>query len=106
MAIAQLTHLHISIPASESPPGAVPEECFPSVPLPRVSADPHFRQCDYSSGCCPGLGAVAVASIEVSDVPVPVLPPPPGFERFCWPAAIGRPGGDPFLYNFSTELTG
>ena len=39
MAIAQLTHLHISVPASGSPPGAVPEECFPSVPLPRVSAD-------------------------------------------------------------------
>ena len=40
MAIAQLTHLHISIPASGSAVGAVPEECFPSVPLPRVSMDP------------------------------------------------------------------
>ena len=54
MAIAQLTHLHISIPASGSPPGAVPEESFPSVPLPRVSAEPR-----RVSGCCPGLGAVA-----------------------------------------------
>ena len=39
MTISQLTHLHISIPASGSPPGGVPEECFPSVPLPWVSAD-------------------------------------------------------------------
>ena len=29
MAVAQLTHLHISIPASGAPPGEVPEECFP-----------------------------------------------------------------------------
>ena len=35
MAIAQLTHLHISIPAS----GAVPEDCFQSVSLSRMSAE-------------------------------------------------------------------
>ena len=29
MAIAQLKHLHISIPASGAPPGQVPDECFP-----------------------------------------------------------------------------
>ena len=29
MAIAQLTQLHISIPASGAPPGQVPAECFP-----------------------------------------------------------------------------
>ena len=58
LAIAQLTRLHIFVPASGSPPGAVPEDCFPSVPLPRVSED-FFRQHDYSSGCCHGLGAVA-----------------------------------------------
>ena len=40
MAIAQLTHLHISIPVSGSAGAVVPEKCFPSVPLPRVSADP------------------------------------------------------------------
>ena len=39
MAIAQLTHPHISILASGAPPGAVPEDCFPSVPLSRVSAN-------------------------------------------------------------------
>ena len=42
MAIVQLTHLHISIPASGSAGAAVPEECFLSVPLPQVSADPRW----------------------------------------------------------------
>ena len=42
MAIAQLTHLHISIPASGAPPGQVPEQCFPrdtwtDGPPPRVA---------------------------------------------------------------------
>ena len=32
MAIAQLTQLHISIPASGAPPGQVPAECFPGGP--------------------------------------------------------------------------
>ena len=52
MAIAQLTQLHIIIPASgsEGGGGAVPEECFPSVPLPRVSAVP---------GCFPGIRSFA-----------------------------------------------
>ena len=58
MVIAQLTHLHISISASESPPGEVLKECFPSVQLSRVSFTSFFRQCGYSSGCCTGLGAV------------------------------------------------
>ena len=36
MAIAQLTQLHITIPASGSVAEAVPEDCFPPVPLPRA----------------------------------------------------------------------
>ena len=47
MAIVQLTHLHISIPASGSARGAIPEECFPPVPLPWVSADP--RRVSFAS---------------------------------------------------------
>ena len=43
MAIAQLTHLHISILASGALPGAVPEDYFPSEQLARVSAD--FAEC-------------------------------------------------------------
>ena len=31
MAIAQLTHLRISIPSSGAPPGQVPAECFPDL---------------------------------------------------------------------------
>ena len=45
-------------------------------------------------------------SVEVSDVLVPVHPPPPGFERFSWPSAIEGPGGDPSLFDFSAELPG
>ena len=33
MAIAQLTHLRISIPSSGAPPGQVPAECFPGAPM-------------------------------------------------------------------------
>ena len=55
---------------------------------------------------CPGITEEddMDVSIEVSDVPVPVLPPPPGFERFSWPTAVGGPGGDPSLFDFSAEL--
>ena len=42
MAIAQLTQLHITIPGYGSRTAAVPEECFPPVPLPRVLALPGF----------------------------------------------------------------
>ena len=74
MAIAQLTHLHISIPASGALPGAIPEDYFPLVQLARVPADSHLvsfasaitilgaepdlenRQNRYS-GSCPSLAA-------------------------------------------------
>ena len=135
MAIAQLTHLHISIPASGSAGGAVLEEYFPSVPLPRVSADP--RRVSFASQvtvlgvapeseqlpdqvpvdlldiqihdpvypCIPEEDSMDV-SAEVSDTHVPVLPPPPGFVCFSWPKAAGGPGGDPSLFDFSMELPG
>ena len=44
MAIAQLTHLHISIPAT----GAPPEECLPHGPLSRGPVDPH--RVSFASG--------------------------------------------------------
>ena len=47
MAIAQLTHLHISIPATGAPP-EVPEECFPHGPLSRGPVDP--RRVSFASG--------------------------------------------------------
>ena len=46
MAIAQLTHLHISIPVSGAPAGQVPEQCFPrgTFPIPVVRPPPGFLQ--------------------------------------------------------------
>ena len=120
MAIAQLTHLHISIPASGSTPGAVLEECVggPSrvsfasektvlgvVPDSEQSPDrvpvdlPAIQMHDP---VCPGIPEEDTmdVSIEVSDVHIPVLPPPPGFERFIWAMVAGGPGGDPSLFDF------
>ena len=45
-------------------------------------------------------------STEVSDMHVPVLPPPPGFECFSWLKATGGPGGDPSLLDFLAEIPG
>ena len=113
----------------------MPEECFPTVPLPRVSADP--RRVSFASKvtvlgvsleserlpdpvpvdlpdiqihdpvypCIPKEDNMDV-STEVSDTNVPVLPPPPGFECFSWPKATGGPGVDPSLFDFSAELPG
>ena len=132
MAIAQLTHFHISIPASGAPPGVVPEDCFLSVPLPRVSA--YSRRVSFASATMileaepdseqspervpvdrpkiqihdpvcldvPEEDDMDVSG-EVSDIPETVLHPPPGFEQFSWLTAIGR-GGDPSLFDFSAEL--
>ena len=52
MAIAQLTQLHITIPASGSGAKAVPEECFPPNPLPWVLVLPHrvFRSLCLAGG--------------------------------------------------------
>ena len=132
MAIAQLTHLHISIPASAAPPGAVPEYCFPSVSLSRLSAE--SRRLSFASAITV-LGAepdseqspervpVDRLTIQIHDpvcpdileeddmensgkisvVPEAVLPPPPGFEQFSWRTAVGW-GGDPSLFDFSAEL--
>ena len=132
MAIAQLTHLHISIPASGAPPGAVPEDCFPSVSLSWVSAE--YRQVSFASAItvlgaepdseqspervpvdrptiqihdpvCPDIPEEDDMddSGEISFVPEAVLPPPPGFEQFSWLTAVGQ-GGDPSLFDFSAEL--
>ena len=45
-------------------------------------------------------------STEVSELNIPLPPPPPGFECFVWPKAIGGPGGDSSLFDFSAELPG
>ena len=42
MVVAQLTHLHLSIPSSGTTTEPVPPECFPVVPLPRKSLKVSF----------------------------------------------------------------
>ena len=42
MAIAQLTHLHLTNPASGSVVEPVPEEYYPAVPLPRAPVSSHW----------------------------------------------------------------
>ena len=102
MAIAQLTHLHISIPASGAPPGRVPEECFPCSAPSRGSTDP--RRVSFASvvsvlGGEPPVekspdiilhdpvspeiieeDEMDIVSTE-KDVPIPVVRPPPGFRQ-------------------------
>ena len=127
MAIAQLTHLHISIPASGAPPGQVPEECFPRGTLSRGLMDP--RRVAFASGVTilggkPPLkqspdilihdpigtditeeDKMDIVSAE-TDVPIPVLRPPPGFLPFSWTREDWGPNGDLSLFNFSRELPG
>ena len=106
MAIAQLTHLHISIPASGAPPGEVPEECFLRSTPSRGPTDP--RRVSFASGVtvlggdppleqspdiqihdpvCPDIteeGEMDIMSAE-PDVPNPILRLPPDFRQFSWP---------------------
>ena len=111
MAIAQLTHLHISFPASGAPPGEVPEECFPLGLLSRGPADP--CRVSFASGATvlggeptleqspdqisvdrpdiqiqypvypdiPEEGEMDISIVE-RDVPIPVLRPHRGFCNF------------------------
>ena len=127
MAVAQLTNLHISIPASGASPGEVPEEYFPRGVPSRGLTDP--RRVSFASGVtvvgddplldksldiqihapvCPDIVEDEdMDSVEaVIDVPVPVPRPPPGFERFSWPREEWGPDVDPSLFDFSKELPG
>ena len=108
MAIAQLTHLRISVPASEAPPGQVPADCYPwgaphtKRPSPRhVSfAEDVTMLGDVSPSVCSpeqGTPTQLVSAVAEEDVIAPVgepigssstapasLPPPPGFSPFSW----------------------
>ena len=116
MAIAQLTHLRISIPASGTPPGKVPADCFPGVVRPtgaavtrRVSFAPEESTLEIEMTPAP---ANAVFPSDSSDVTVtgdrieltapPVssfktVSPPPGFPQFSWPQEDWMLSGDPVL---------
>ena len=127
MAIAQLTHLYISIPESGAPLGQVPEQCFPRVKSSSELTDPH--RVSFTSGVtilggeqpldvspdilihdpvCPEITVedeMDIVSVE-TDGPITVVRPPPGFWQFSWPPGGVGPDGDLSLFNFSNELPG
>ena len=109
MAIAQLTHLRISIPVSGAPPGQVPADCYPggvpSQDLPSsrcvsfaedvtVLGDASPPACSPEHGT-PKLLDFAVAEDDVitpmrdtiacSDTSPTIIPPPLGFSKLSWP---------------------
>ena len=127
MAIAQLTQLHISIPASEAPPGQVPAECFPGGTSSQGLTSP--RRVSFASnvtllgGAPPLVNSPDIILHEplrpeivdeddmdtgcaTTDTPAPIIRPPPGFQQFSWPREEWNIGGDPSLFNFAKELPG
>ena len=96
MAIARLTHLRISIPASGAPPDHVPDGCFPGgaprkdrLCLLRGSFADNVTMLGVMppSVCLPvleGADAIAFFGRYVSDVVPDIIPPPPGFPPFSW----------------------
>ena len=111
MAIARLTHLRISIPASGAPPGHVPAYCFPGG-APRRNRPGSLRATFADDVSMPAVGSPTVGSpvledpaplvslIVVKDVLIPegemygpsdvfldAIPPPSGIPPFSWPIA-------------------
>ena len=127
MAIAQLTQLHISIPASGVPPGQVPAECFPGGTSLQGPTSPH-RVLFASNVMVLGDAQPPVHSPDIviheplrpevieedvmdtggvgTDTSAPIIPPPPGFRQFSWPHEDWKVGGDPSLFTFAEELPG
>ena len=111
MAIARLTQLRISIPASGAPPGHVPADCFPGGAPRRnrpgslrvsFADDVSMLAVGLPTVCSPVLEEPAplVSPIVVEDVVIPegemygpsdvvpdAIPPPPFFLPFSWPIA-------------------
>ena len=113
MAIARLTHLHLSIPASGAPAGEVPAHCFPivgastkpprpqrvsftqDVPLPMADVQLQFSEPVVD----PDIGSNLVTETMTGPVTVPETPaqpisPPPGFPQFSWPQTGWIPEGE------------
>ena len=130
MAIAQLTHLRISIPASGAPPGEVPADCFPGVVPPagaavtrRVSFAPEVSILKKEmmpepadTAFPPDTSDVTLTGDAIRPAAPPVtsiktVSPPPGFPQFSWPQEdwmlSGDPGLDPglrFVTSWSTRI--
>ena len=57
---------------------------------------------------CPEIAEedeIDIVSAE-TDVPIPVLRPPPGIRNLSWPREEWGPDGDPSLFNLLKELPG
>ena len=129
MAIAQLTQLRISIPASGAPPGQAPAECFPGGTSSQGLTSP--RCVSFASSVTVlGDSPLLVHSPDIivhdplrpevveeddmdtgkgyvtRDKSAPIIPPPPGFRQFSWPREDWKVGGDPSLCTFTKELHG
>ena len=114
MAIAQLTHLQISVPASGAPPGQVPADCYPGGAPHTKRPSPRHVSCaeevtmlgDVSPSVCSpeqGTPTQLVPAVTEEDLIAPVgepigssstapasFPPPPGFSPFSWPVDDGN----------------
>ena len=126
MAIAQLTHLKISIPASGASPGLVPADCYPggvpSQDLPSsrlvsfaevvtVLGDAPPPACSPEGGTQTLLGSAVAEddvitttgeSVSGSDTPPTIIPPPPGF----WPYEDWSVNDGQSLFTFTKDLPG
>ena len=122
MAIAHLTQLHITIPASGSVAEAVPEECFPPVSLPRTLVS--SRRVSFASEVIVlGTAPDSLADREPTSLCPPVMPDPVTLPqwfrnrtfRFFLPAGFqllhlagghSGTGRHPFHVDLSTDLPG
>ena len=120
MAIAQLTQLHILVPASGVPPSQVPAECFPGGTSAREPTSP--RRVTFASDVTVLGGAPSpihspdiiihepncpeVTEEVATDVSAPIVPPPLGFCQFSWPREDWQVGGDSSLFTVDEELPG
>ena len=129
MAIAQLTHLRISVPASGATPGQVPADCYPGGaphtkrPSPRhVSFAAEVTMLgDVSPSVCSleqGTPMQLVSAVTEEDVVAPVgepfgssltapasLLPPPGFSPFSWPVDGGNMDIDLSCFPFNVDCS-
>ena len=130
MAIAQLTHLRISVPSSGAPPGEVPVDCFPNtdtsavmiaprrvtfapvIPTPMEDTEVQWTDMD----CPPADRCMTVTdawngSTTPAETSQKTILPPPGFPQFQWPQADwiqkGNCALDPglkFVTSWSTRI--
>ena len=116
MVIAQLTHLQIAIPSSDTPPGEVPSDCFPKTTAPAVTRRP--RRVTFLPEIKSTMEEIDLLISDQDDTPAdsPIITiteerettrahetkpdsivPPPGFLPFQWPQAESEQKGDATL---------